>query len=470
MPVLNRDWYNSLIDDDGTGTIGSVLDKAAVDALMDVIDAALVPGGFVIWQLGGFPSSSAVWLRGDAQWAAIGEADVTNLVTDLAATEKTANKNAANGYAGLNASSKLTGSQQVYGTAANTAAEGNDTRLSNARTPTAHASTHIDGGSDNFRLDQLSPPIDVTTLNASTSAHGLLPKLAGGSTLFLRADGTWQAPPGSAGTVAGPGTTVVGNLPTWNDTTGTSLADSGMPISAVKLTPQSTTATGNQADFNLTQKFTYLRCTGAAPVFGGFQVNGAAPSDGDRVRIVCLGTTAKVAHQETGFESVAAHRVICPSTTGQIVGVNGVMDLIYDGTTGRWRETVLEPGAPIDVAFSAGNFTGNGSMTWTVGSGDQDTFAYVQRGKVVTLFTSINSSTVGGTLNNRLNIALPNGFVVAKSTRNQVHLFDNNVGVSGIGVLTAGASVIGFGRFDNGNFAASTDGTYVLGQTVFEVN
>jgi hypothetical protein len=46
--------------------------------------------------------------------------------------ESTANKDAASGYAGLDGSSKLTGSQQVYGTIANTAAQGNDARITGA--------------------------------------------------------------------------------------------------------------------------------------------------------------------------------------------------------------------------------------------------------------------------------------------------------------------------------------------------
>lgn len=37
---------------------------------------------------------------------------------------------------------------------------------------------------------------DITTGNASTSQHGYLLKLGGGSTNFLRADGTWNAPTG----------------------------------------------------------------------------------------------------------------------------------------------------------------------------------------------------------------------------------------------------------------------------------
>jgi hypothetical protein len=56
----------------------------------------------------------------------------------------------------------------------------------------------IPGG---IKLDDLGAPDDNTDLNASTSKHGLLPKLGGGTTNFLRADGTWAAPP-SGGSLA----------------------------------------------------------------------------------------------------------------------------------------------------------------------------------------------------------------------------------------------------------------------------
>lgn len=85
------------------------------------------------------------------------------------------------------------------GTGAGTVAAGDDSRLSNARTPTAHASSHASGGADAVKLDDLAAPDDNTDLDATTSAHGLLPKLGGGTTNFLRADGTWATPPGGAG-------------------------------------------------------------------------------------------------------------------------------------------------------------------------------------------------------------------------------------------------------------------------------
>jgi hypothetical protein len=60
-----------------------------------------------------------------------------------------------------------------------------------------HAAAHASGGADAVKLDDLAAPDDNTDLNATTGQHGLLPKLGGGSTNYLRADGTWAAPSGS---------------------------------------------------------------------------------------------------------------------------------------------------------------------------------------------------------------------------------------------------------------------------------
>lgn len=81
----------------------------------------------------------------------------------------------------------------AYGTTAGTAAQGNDSRLSDARTPTAHAPTHKSGGSDPIKLDELAAPTDIVTLNASATAHGLLPKWPNNTTTFFRGDGTYTA-------------------------------------------------------------------------------------------------------------------------------------------------------------------------------------------------------------------------------------------------------------------------------------
>lgn len=65
--------------------------------------------------------------------------------------------------------------------------------------PTVAASTdfieHDHSDSDTgglIRLDTISAPTDSTSLDASTDAHGLLPKLSGDSNQFLRGDGIFQ--------------------------------------------------------------------------------------------------------------------------------------------------------------------------------------------------------------------------------------------------------------------------------------
>lgn len=78
--------------------------------------------------------------------------------------------------------------------AAGLAVQANDGRLSDPRPPSAHASTHAAGQSDPIKLDDLAAADDNTDLNASTTAHGLFPKLDASSGKFLAG--------GSAGWVA----------------------------------------------------------------------------------------------------------------------------------------------------------------------------------------------------------------------------------------------------------------------------
>jgi hypothetical protein len=55
----------------------------------------------------------------------------------------------------------------VYGSAANTVTQGNDSRLSNARTPTAHASTHAAAGTDPVTLTMAQITGLIAALNST---------------------------------------------------------------------------------------------------------------------------------------------------------------------------------------------------------------------------------------------------------------------------------------------------------------
>jgi hypothetical protein len=78
-------------------------------------------------------------------------------------------RNVANFSNGLQASDNLdqvrTEVQPVYGSAAGTVTQGNDARLSNARTPLAHASSHATGGAD---------PITPASIGALKNQNGMI--------------------------------------------------------------------------------------------------------------------------------------------------------------------------------------------------------------------------------------------------------------------------------------------------------
>lgn len=79
-----------------------------------------------------------------------------------------------------------------------------DPRFTDARTPTAHATSHKTGGSDAIKLDELATPNDNTTLDASAALHGLMSKtdkskldgIAAGAEVNVNAD--WNAVGGDA--------------------------------------------------------------------------------------------------------------------------------------------------------------------------------------------------------------------------------------------------------------------------------
>jgi hypothetical protein len=118
--------------------------------------------------------------------------------------------------------------------AATEVVKGSDTRLTDARTPSAHAATHTAGGSDQItvaagnisanvvdntklatvatatfkgrttagtgNVEDLSATQATALLNTfSSTLKGLAPSSGGGTANFLRADGTWAAPTATVG-------------------------------------------------------------------------------------------------------------------------------------------------------------------------------------------------------------------------------------------------------------------------------
>lgn len=157
------------------------------------------------------------------------------------------------------------------------------------------------------------------------------------------------------------------------------------------------------------------------------------------------------------------------NTTGERFSeVNALIVRALDGYLERGRTTKV--GEWESVEFSAGNFTGNGSMTWTLAAGDQTTFAYTMVGKTMTVALNLVTTTVGGTPNTTLQVTIPGGFTAAKTIFNAAALLvDNAARTTGSIGVASGSTIISIVRTDAANWTASTDNTAVLGEITFEV-
>jgi hypothetical protein len=226
------------------------------------------------------------------------------------------------------------------------------------------------------------------------------------------------------------------------------------------------TTTGNQTAIN-SGLARWLYCNNAALL----TIQGmAAGTEGQRVFVVSTGGGQVDIANQNGSAS-AANRIIT-GVTGSISLMNGMAALVYDATAARWRVLDHNQGAWITPTFAAGNFTGNASMTWTLASGDVTTYASkLDAGsRTMTVEFQLITTTVAGTPNTALQIAIPGGLTAAKAMLNPI-LYKDNGGANTIGycAVSSGGTVIQCFTASGGNWTASTNATYVYGQIAFEV-
>jgi len=121
-------------------------------------------------------------------------------------------------------------------------------------------------------------------------------------------------------------------------------------------------------------------------------------------------------------------------------------------------------------AYNGGNFTASGAMTWTVAAGDVVTYQYTILNKMMYVNFYLLTTSIGGTPNTALFIAVPASKTITKSTSLLCAISNNGTPVVGQIALVAGGTTISISIFAGGNFAASTNNTAVFGQLFFEIN
>ena len=130
------------------------------------------------------------------------------------------------------------------------------------------------------------------------------------------------------------------------------------------------------------------------------------------------------------------------------------------------------PAPPVvtNVAFVAGNFTGNGSMTWTVTSAQQNTFAYTLVGNLMTVFFSIVGGTVGGTVNSILQMTIPAGKKSTFTVLNGCNIENNSVYAQTACQVNPGGSQITCYANAGGTVNWTAGAVSVYGQITFPVD
>ena len=122
-------------------------------------------------------------------------------------------------------------------------------------------------------------------------------------------------------------------------------------------------------------------------------------------------------------------------------------------------------------AFSAGNFTGNASMTVTVADGEDTTYAYTIIGKMMTVFFGLDLIDVGGTPDDYIQIAIPESKTATKTVYNGMGMVkDNNTIEDAWCRVVAAGTVIQVGKRDETSWSASTALTSLHGQITFEID
>lgn len=175
--------------------------------------------------------------------------------------------------------------------------------------------------------------------------------------------------------------------------------------------------------------------------------------------------------------SAATNRFVNPITVGNtpLAAGTGRAVFVFDATTGRWRLVSHDQGSPIAVAYSAGNFSASGSMTWTVDSADVDINRYLVVGRTLHWLFRLFSTSVGGTASSELLMTIPNSFQTVSfgfSALGGFYRLTDNGATEAIGqvlISTTTLQQVNLRKLNSSNFSLSTNNTSILANVVFEI-
>lgn len=184
-------------------------------------------------------------------------------------------------------------------------------------------------------------------------------------------------------------------------------------------------------------------------------------------------TAAKIATFANLVTSAAGNQFANLVTSAPTpVAPGGWIDYQNDGT--NWKLVGHEQGAWIAPAYAAGDFTAQGSMTWTVDAGDVNEYRYKLSGRTLAVAFTLRLTSVGGTLNKALYIKVPGGFSIAQLATAGM-MYNDNAGSTYLFAASYADPALAtqiqlyVSGFGTTNWSASTNLTHVYGNIPIEV-
>lgn len=216
----------------------------------------------------------------------------------------------------------------------------------------SHAARHKSAGADPIRLDELAAPTDVTTLNASTTAHGLLAKLSNVVTQFLNGQGSWAA--------LKPSDCI-------------QYCTLFIPAEAMTPTITSGAAPGMAETTTYDNMFNYLAFDGATEEFATFNV--AMPEEWDRgtvkAKFYWIPALGCSAGDKVEWEIAAIALSDDDGTDSQAAGNQVIYDTVLAGTSGDLHVSAATPAITIAGSPALGDLV-QFRISRNVGSANDD--------------------------------------------------------------------------------------------------
>lgn len=183
---------------------------------------------------------------------------------------------------------------------------------------------------------------------------------------------------------------------------------------------------------------------------------------------------------EIGMDPIGGSYWVSPGKLSAGIKTITLGTPFYGFTEGKWAALYLQGGVFerlrttamgdwTSVPYAAGNFTGSGTISWTVVVGNQQTLAATVVGHTLTYSFLINGTTVAGA-GNELHLAFPVGVTSAKTMRGWLLYSDAGAAaVMSICEARPGDTFLRLFKIDGSNWTAGA-GTLVHGQWTGEIS